>query len=100
MSYCKKIWSYFKDSWEGEDGKFSYKRATILVFVIMMVKLALFRIQNKWEFYTFICFAVLYLLQTSIITASQLIVLLKYKLKLKEDEEEPENVSVSETNEN
>ncbi|MCO5285227.1 MAG: hypothetical protein M9898_02295 [Chitinophagaceae bacterium] len=85
----KIIWNYFKPSWEGEDGKFSYKRASVFVFVWCMVALAFRRIQDPWEFYTFLTFAVLYALQSAIITVAQLIFLLKYKLK--RDEETVDN---------
>lgn len=74
-----------KPSWEGEDGKFSYKRASIFVFVWCMVALAFNRIQNEWEFYTFLTFAILYALQTSVITVSQLIMFLKESRKQKQN---------------
>lgn len=70
----KKVFNYLRPSFEGEDGKFSYKRASTFIFIIMMIRLALFKIQNEWEFYTFITFAILYALQTSIITVSQLLI--------------------------
>lgn len=82
----KIIWNYFKPSWEGEDGKFSYKRASIFVFVWCMVALAFNRIQNPWEFYTFLTFAILYSLQSAIITVAQLMFILKDN-KLKEEVE-------------
>lgn len=74
MNIFKKTFNYFRPSFEGEDGKFSYKRASTFIFIIMMIRLALFKIQNEWEFYTFIAFAILYALQTSIITVSQLLI--------------------------
>lgn len=80
------VWNYFKDSWEGNDGKFSYKRASILMFVVMMVKLALFRITNEWEYYTFLTFAILFALQSSMITIQQLIMFAKTRFESTEDE--------------
>ena len=88
---CSSVWNYFKDSWEGEDGKFSYKRASILMFVIMMVKLALFRITNQWEYYTFLTFAILFAVQSSMITIQQLIIFAKCRLDTDAKDKESES---------
>lgn len=87
MKAVKTIWDYFKSSWEGDDGKFSYKRATVFVFVWCMVVMALRPTESEWEFWKFVVIAILYGLQTSVITWSQLKYFLNTKYKKETYEE-------------
>lgn len=75
-----KIWIYFKDSWEGKDGKFSYRRFSQYIFLVCMIKMGFKPPVNRYELVVFIVFASLYALIATIITAQQLIELLKFTL--------------------
>ena len=80
MNVGKKIWIYFKDSWEGRDGKFSYRRFSQYIFLLCMIKMGFKPPANQYELTVFIIFASLYAIIATIITAQQLIELLKYTL--------------------
>lgn len=80
QNILSKIWCYFKDSWEGKDGKFSYRRFSQYIFLVCMIKCGFRPPSNQYEYGVFLIFAVLYALIASIITAQQMIELLKYKL--------------------
>lgn len=78
------IWNYIRNSWEGEDGKFSYKRTTQFIFVWLMVYMIMKdKVQTRWNFYAFLTLAVLFGLTATIITVPQLIKMMKYYSKSK-----------------
>jgi hypothetical protein len=77
-----KIWNYFKDSWEDKDGKFSYRRFSQYIFLLCMIKIGFKPPVNQYELTVFIVFAALYALVAALITAQQLIELLKYTLPI------------------
>lgn len=77
------LWIYFKDSWEGKDGKFSYRRFSQYIFLICMVKMGFKPPQNNLELNVFYVFAALYSLVATIITVQQLIELLKLYKEIK-----------------
>lgn len=76
--YLLIIWNYFRNSWEGEDGKFSYKRASQFTFVWLMVYMILNNFVNtRWHYYTFLTVAILFALTAAAITVPQLIQMIK-----------------------
>lgn len=78
-----KIWNYFKDSWEGEDGKFSYRRFSQYIFLFCMIYMAaVHRLNDQWQWYAFLTFGILYTIISLSITVQQLITLVKYTLPL------------------
>jgi len=80
------IWNYFKDSWEGEDHKFSYKRISQFLFVWLMTFMIIKdKIQSRWTFYAFLTIAVLFSLTAALITVPQLIKMIKYYSKSKSE---------------
>jgi len=77
----KAIWDYFRPSWEGNDNKFSYKRASQFVFLHLMVVLAYRGVANEWEFKTFLVLAIIFSLVAGIMTVAELILMIKYYSK-------------------
>jgi hypothetical protein len=78
------VFNYVRNSWEGEDGKFSYKRASQFIFVWLMVFMIIHGgINSQWSFYTFLVLAVLFTLTAAIITVPQLIVMIKSYVQAK-----------------
>lgn len=70
------VWDYMRNSWEGDDGKFSFKRASAFVFIWLMVFMILRnRVSSQYGFYSFLVLAVLFALIVAIITVAQLIIL-------------------------
>jgi len=81
MSWIKAIWDYFRPSWEGNDNKFSYKRASQFVFLHLMIVIAYRGVTNEWEFKTFLVLAVIFALVAGIMTVAELILMIKYYSK-------------------
>jgi hypothetical protein len=72
------VWTYLRPSLEGDDGKFSWKRATQFIFVWLMIFIVLRdQVQTEWQFYTFLTIAVLFSLTATIMTVSQLLIMFK-----------------------
>lgn len=93
----KTVWEYFKDSWEGTDGKFSYRRFSQYVFLVCMIKCGFKPPTNEWEFKVFIVFASLYALLASILTVQQLIELLNVKIPITNGQVKEVSTTVSDT---
>ncbi len=86
------IWNYVRNSWEGEDKLFSYKRASQFVFVWLIVFMVLQnRTDSRWNFYTFLTLAILFSVTAAIITVPQLIKLIKYYCRSKKNREDDED---------
>lgn len=70
------IWNYFKDSWEGPDGKFSYRRATQFIWTWAMIYMIVTARQaggmTKFEFYSFLTIAILWVLTAGMLSFEQL----------------------------
>lgn len=95
----KNVWSYIKPSWEGEDGQFSYRRASQFVFIFLIVHIVLSgKIINPYGFYALIVLVITFLLTAMIISVPQLLQLLGELNQLKKinpfkaDGNEPPNV--------
>lgn len=92
---CLKVWHYFAPSWEGPDGKFSYRRATQFVWVWCMVYMIVTARQSggstQYEFYQFLTVAILFTLTVGLLSFEQLFRLAKLTapLKLMEAENDP-----------
>lgn len=78
-NFLIRAWNYFKNSWEGDDGKASWKRISQYVFVVSMIGAGR-RVHDQWSFYTFLTFAVIYVLVAAIMTWQQVISLLRFTL--------------------
>jgi hypothetical protein len=79
VKVIRAIWNYFRDSWEGEDHKFSYRRFSQYLFMSLMAILALEdKTQTRWGFYTFLTAGILFALTATVITVQQLILMIKY----------------------
>ena len=88
MKCIRKIWNYFKGSWEGSDGKASSKKLTLLAFTIQMLVYAWF-VQTEVHFKVFITFAVLVAILLGIATWANIATLTKFllpKLRLEKDD--------------
>ena len=80
------IWNYFRPSFESDDKKFSYKRASTFVFVWLIIFMIIKdKVQSQWSFYTFLVIAVLFALTSALITVPQLIKMIKYYSKSKSE---------------
>lgn len=78
------MWDYFRNSWEGEDGKFSYRRFSQYIFLGLVMFLVITgQTNNQYGFYTMITLITVWLLVTAIITVQQLIILLKFTMPFK-----------------
>lgn len=78
------VWDYFRPSWEGDDGKFSYKRASQFVFTAILAYMAVTsKVHEKYSWYVFITIGVLFALTAAIISVPQLITLAKLGLGFK-----------------
>lgn len=97
----KKIWNYFKDSWEGTDGKASSKKLSMLAFVITMLVYA-WHVETMIHLYVFWTFAVLFAILIGIMSWTNLMTLLKFTLPLTKNKSHNENqqeINCSEQNE-
>lgn len=72
----KVIWNYVKPAIEGDDGKFSYKRMSQIVFLHLFVYLAIKGPATIFAFHTLLLIAVLFALTAVIITVPQLLKML------------------------
>jgi hypothetical protein len=80
----KVIFDYLRPSFEGDDGKFSYKRVSQFVFTAVMVVMPIRPgIHDKYSWYVFLTFAVLFALVAAIISVPQIISLAKAGLLFK-----------------
>lgn len=86
----KKMWNYFKDSWEGTDGKASSKKLSMLAFVITMLVYA-WHVETLIHLYVFWTFAVLFAILIGIMSWTNLMALLKFTLPLAKDKARDEN---------
>lgn len=94
MKWLISIWNYIKNSWEGDDGKLSYRRVSQYIFLIAMLKMAFKPPANDIELKVFYCFVALYSVVACLITIPQLITILKLKNGiLKTDTDSPEDVT-------
>lgn len=84
------IWTYFKDSWEGPDGKFSYRRFSQYIFLVILIKLSLWDGKTKFDFYTLCLFAFLYLVMALMMSVEQIIKLVKCAVPLISGKQENE----------
>jgi hypothetical protein len=67
-------WNYLKPSWEGEDGKPSYRRASQFVFLVLISFMVLKGLTlQQWGFWTFLVLCLAFLLLAAIITADQIL---------------------------
>lgn len=76
------IWRYFKDSWEGPDGKFSYRRCSQYAFLVIILKMALKGQMAQYDFYTLVVISSLYLIMALALSVEQIINLVKYVVPL------------------
>ena len=68
------VWNYLKPSWEGDDGKVSYRRASQFVFLTLIVMMVVRNnLSQKWEFYAFLILCLTFLLLAMVISADQII---------------------------
>lgn len=72
----KRLWNYVKPAIEGDDGKFSYKRMSQIVFLHLFVYLAIKGPASVFAFHTILLVAVLFALTAVVITVPQLIKML------------------------
>jgi hypothetical protein len=79
MKWIVAIWRYIKNSWEGDDGKLSYRRVSQYIFLVAMLKMAFRPPANDIELKVFYCFVGLYSIVACLITIPQLITILKLK---------------------
>lgn len=73
------IWNYFKESWEGKDGKASSKKLSMLAFVITML-IYCWRVETMIHLYVFWTFAVLFAVLIGIMSWTNLATLIKFTL--------------------
>jgi len=74
MNVLRKIFDYIKPSWEGDDGKFSYRRISQLIFILLIFKITMLGMtQTQWGFYTLLTLCITFLLLAAIISADQII---------------------------
>jgi hypothetical protein len=72
------IWNYLKPSWEGEDGKPSYRRMSQLVFIALIIFIVVKgQTQSQYGFYSLIVLCLTFLLLAAIISADQIISCIK-----------------------
>jgi hypothetical protein len=65
---------YLAPSWEGEDGKFSYRRASQFVFIFLIAYMIIEGTTlTNWGFWTFMTLILAFLLLAGMITAGQII---------------------------
>lgn len=84
----KKALKYIAASWEGDDGKFSYKRASQFVFIFLIVFLVIKgNIQTQFGFYAMVSLCITFLLLAGIITAQQILSCFQEINKLKKPNE-------------
>lgn len=76
-SFLVRTWDYFRPSWEGNDGRFSYKRACQFVFTGLLVYMVKKGVESQWSFYTFLTVAVLFALVAAIMSVPQFLELTK-----------------------
>ena len=94
MKILHNIWNYVRNSWEGPDGKFSYRRATQFVFVQLMVFMIVNdRVTTEYQFYTFLTVAALFAFVAHLITPKQAIEGMKAAAELKQHTYE-DNISM------
>lgn len=73
-----KILQYLKPSFEGIDGKLSYRRASQFVFIVLLSFMVLTgKTETQYQFYTLVALIVAFLLLASIITSQQIIEAIK-----------------------
>ena len=74
-----RTWDYFRNSWEGDDGKFSYRRfCQYILMGIAINMVASGQAQNQYGFYTLLTILVIWCLITAIITVQQLMMFMRY----------------------
>lgn len=73
MKAIKAVWHYLKPSWEGDDNKLSYRRASQFVFVVLVVKIVLTGFANIYQVYALLCILITFLLLAAIISADNII---------------------------
>lgn len=79
----KKLFTYIAVSWEGPDGKFSYKRASQFVFIFLLSWLVLKdKIETPYGFYSLVVLCATFLLLAKIITPKELIELKNFKAEI------------------
>lgn len=69
----KKIWSYFAPSWEGDDGKLSYRRASQFVFILLIFKVVVRGSYTHFDVQILIILTLTFLLLAGLIVASDII---------------------------
>jgi hypothetical protein len=79
MKWLKAIWDYFRKSWEGKDGKFSYRRAFQYAFGISAIVIGNQSGLTETQFKVVFLFSMLFILMAGLMTVQQLIELLKYE---------------------
>lgn len=67
------IFKYIAAAWEGDDGKFSYKRASQFIFVILISKTVYFGFQNIYQIYALLILTLTFLLLAMVISAPQIL---------------------------
>lgn len=77
------VWNYMRPSWEGDDQKFSYKRATAFVFVLFIARVVATTFSNQHQVMALLILTVALLLLIGIITAPQILEGLKNLSSLK-----------------
>jgi len=83
LTGLKGIWDYFRPSWEDETNKFSYKRASQFIFMLLITRMIMNGIDNEWEFKALLVIATLFSLTAMVITVPQLLQAFKYWTKTK-----------------
>lgn len=69
----KKLINYIRPSFEGDDGKLSYRRASAFVVLMLIVGMTIKGFINEYEISAFYGLLAFFLILTGIITADQLI---------------------------
>lgn len=68
------IWDYIKPTWEGDDGRPSYRRGSQLVFIVLICYIVFTNAsQSSWGFWTLLVLVLSFLLLAAIITADQIL---------------------------
>lgn len=78
-SFLLRVWDYFRNSWEGDDGKASSKKLSMLSFGIQMNIYAWF-VNTQIQLYVFWTFAGLFSILIGIASWQQITTLIKFTL--------------------
>jgi hypothetical protein len=70
----KRLFNYLRPSFEGEDGKFSYRRASQFIFIAISLILVLTKmVITQYGFYALVATYTVFLLLAAVISAQQIL---------------------------